>query len=255
MLKLEKKPIVVLLPAFNETKTIRDVVSGALKHCNDVIVVDDGSTDGTLEKISDLPITALCNSMNLGKDATLIRGFAYAEKFNGKGIITMDTDSQHDPDDLPKFMRIINRYPRHVIIGARVIDRKKNAPFKNRFANDLADFLISWAANQSIVDSQSGFRYYPTDFLKNYLHKANRKKHFTFESTSLIDAPRAGFPVISIPIKSCYPKDARPSHFRPVKDAWNIGAVVFKRIIKSGFCIPGLFKALLSVKTSLVKID
>ena len=255
MFQPNKSNITVLIPAFNESNSIRSITINTLKYAQNVIIVDDGSTDGTYDKVVDLPITILCNKMNQGKDASLMRGFAYAESFNSQGVICLDADNQHNPDDLPGFFKAIKKHPNTIIIGARIINSKQNAPKKNRFANKLADFFISWAANQNIIDSQSGFRYYPSDFLNSYLHKVKRNGCFTFETISLIDGPRKGFPVISIPILSCYPKDCRPSHFRPFKDASRIGAIIFTKIIGNGLCIPGLLKALFSTKSSLVKTE
>ena len=245
--------IFVIIPAYNEERTIHCVINKILKHIPNVIVIDDGSTDNTREEITDLPITILCNDFNQGKDAALLRGFTYAEPHKPSGIITIDADSQHDPDDIPKFLSAVNQHPNHVILGARLIGRQ-DAPKKNRRANSIADFFISWAAGQHIVDSQSGFRYYPMALLKKHIDDASRVKHFTFESEILINAAREGYTTLSIPIKSFYPSDARASHYHTFRDTLQITAVITKKILTGGLCLPGLLKVLFTRNRSVIKI-
>ena len=235
--------ITVLIPAFNEERTIRSVLEACLAHTDQVIVVDDGSTDNTVASIKDLPITILCNAMNRGKDASLFRGFAYTQNLETDAVITLDADTQHDPNDIPHFIQAMKQHPDRIIIGARTVNRK-NAPRIRLYANKTADFFISWAAGHRIIDTQSGFRLYPKAMIPRIIRKSSRHGQFVFESKVLIDAARKGFIPVSLPIVSSYPKDARDSYFRPIADTSKIIALITWRILSRGLCLKGLYTTL-----------
>ena len=142
----------VVIPAFNEAATIKDVASRALRQNKNVIVVDDGSTDGTAEALLGLPVSVLRNQTNRGKAASLWRGFQQALAAGASGVVTLDGDGQHAPEDIPRLLAVAAFYPDHVIIGARRPDQRR-AAFWRYVANRVADFWISWAAGYSFEDS------------------------------------------------------------------------------------------------------
>jgi len=151
---------IVVIPALNEERAIRKVVQEALTHCGRVIVVDDGSNDGTSAAIADLPVERIRHEQPLGKAKALQDGFRRALELGAEGVLTMDGDGQHAAADLPRLLGAARQYPGAIVIGARL--RGKDAqPGKNRFGNQQADFWVSWACGQCVVDSQSGQRYYP----------------------------------------------------------------------------------------------
>lgn len=235
--------LTVLIPAFNEENTIRSLVKRCLQFTDQLIVVDDGSTDNTVERIKDLPITILRNTLNRGKDASLLRGFAYTQNFNTQAVITLDADDQHNPNDIPYFIEAMQKYPDRIIIGARTINTK-SAPRIRLFANRAADFFISWAAGHRIIDTQSGFRLYPNKIIPKTLRKSSRHGQFVFESKILIDATRKGCTPVSLPIASYYPKNARDSYFRPIIDTGKIMALITWKIFSRGLCLKGLYATL-----------
>ncbi|MCB1827748.1 MAG: glycosyltransferase family 2 protein [Coxiellaceae bacterium] len=239
------KPIryAVLIPAFNEEATIRDVVENSLRFCKNIIVVDDGSLDRTVEKIQDLPITILRNSINRGKDASLLRGMAHIQKLQLDAVITMDADKQHNPNDLPRFVAAQQHYPHNIIIGARRINTK-NAPRLKLLASKTADFFISWAAGKKILDTQSGFRLYPNSYIPRILRKSSRNNHFVFESQILIDATRKAYTPVSLAIESIYPDDARKSYYRPMMDTSRIILMICWELLTHGLNPKGLFAAI-----------
>ena len=150
----------VVIPALNEERSIRAVVRDALAQCARVIVVDDGSSDGTSAVIADLPVEHLRHERPLGKARALQDGFRRALELGAEGVLTMDGDGQHAASDLPRLLAAARQYPDAIVIGARL--RSKDAqPGKNRLGNQQADFWVSWACGQRVVDSQSGQRYYP----------------------------------------------------------------------------------------------
>jgi glycosyltransferase involved in cell wall biosynthesis len=154
---LDRQDVAVVIPALNESLRIREVVEGALAQCPAVIVVDDGSDDGTADRIADLPVTLLRHPRRMGKGASLRDGFREAERLGARAVITMDGDGQHSADDIPRLIDAANRHAGCLIIGARL--RKRAAqPRYRRIGNDFGDWGIGWACGFRIVDSQSGQR-------------------------------------------------------------------------------------------------
>lgn len=234
--------IAIIIPAYNEEASIRNVVESILLFTDKIIVVDDGSTDSTVTQLTDLPIIILKNPRNQGKGASLMRGFRYIQPLNVRAAICMDADTQHNPADIPKFMNAMLTYPGHIIIGART-KKTENTPKHRRRANLIADFFISWAAGCRIIDTQSGYRLYPLCFLRSCLSQLHSQR-FAFESELIIQASRHGYPSISIPIQSHYPKDSRPSHYRPFTDTIKIILMVTWKLLSRGLYLPGLYRTL-----------
>ncbi len=232
---------VVVIPAYNEAVTIRDVAQRALSQGVRVLVVDDGSADATVAQLEGLDVTVLCNERNMGKAATLRHGMQHALSLGAGAVITIDGDGQHAPEDIPRLLAVAQREPRAVVIAARLRQRE-NAPRARHIANKVADFWISWAAGQSIADSQSGFRLYPAELLRNHMPRLRKGGGFVFESEILIDAVRRGFSCIAVPIATVYQAGARPSHFRPVADITRIVLMVAGKLASRGFYPQGLWR-------------
>jgi glycosyltransferase involved in cell wall biosynthesis len=233
----------VVIPAYNEAATIRDVASRAVRQIKHVIVVDDGSTDGTAETLADLPVAVLRNPTNCGKAASLWRGFQQALAAGVSGVVTLDGDGQHSPEDIPRLLAEAAVHPDHVIIGARRRDQRR-AAFWRYAANRAADFWISWAAGHPFADSQSGFRVYPASLLSRVQIEHGKVRSFVFESEILIEAARSGHRSLAVPIEALHPPGRRPSYFRPVLDIARIVRMVGWKLISRGMCPIGLYRSL-----------
>ena len=233
----------IIIPAFNEERTIRPIVRDCLRYCKNVVVIDDGSTDNTVTNIQDLPITILQNTLNRGKDLSLLRGLLHLQNHQLDAIITLDADGQHEPKDIPRFLMAHRHYNQNIIIGARRINIKE-APRLRLFANRIADFFISWAAGKKILDTQSGFRLYPVSYIRSILRKSQHYGKFVFESKVLIDATRKSFTPVSLPIASLYPKNARTSYFHPIVDTGRIVLMITWQLLSRGLYPKGLWLAL-----------
>ncbi len=233
----------VVIPAYNETASIRDVVERTLRILPRVIVVDDGSDEALAKALSGVSVIVLRNNANCGKGAALVRGFAHALEHGAIAVVALDGDGQHRPEDIPRLIDAARNHPRHVVIGARLIGFE-NAPRSRLRANRIANFWISWAAGHRIVDSQSGFRLYPAELLTS-VHAAHDRAHgFVFESEILINAARAGFRTTPVAIEALYPRAARPSHFAPVRDIVRITRMVAWRLLCAGLYPLGLWHSL-----------
>ena len=233
----------VVIPAFNEAATIADVAARAAAVAVTVIVVDDGSTDTTHERVAGLPVVLLRNERNRGKGASLWRGMQHALALGADGVVTLDGDGQHAPEDVPRLVRVAWAHPDDIVIGARLMGRE-GAPRARRAANRVGDFWIGWAAGQRLDDSQSGFRVYPASLLRRLGVKHGPSRGFVFESEALIAAARLGVRIRSVPIASVYLPTARPSHFRPVVDIARIGGMVAWQLLRRGMYPAGLCRSL-----------
>jgi glycosyltransferase involved in cell wall biosynthesis len=233
--------IVGVIPAYNEAATIRDVATRALRFLPNLIVVNDGSSDGTQEELGGLPVTLISNPVNLGKGASLARGFAIALAEGADAIVTLDADAQHCPEDIPRLVDAAQAHPGRIVIGARLWDREKVPPLRY-FGNRFANFWVAWAAGFPVADSQSGFRLYPAALLRNI--SVNPAARFAFESEILIEAGRAGVRTTAVPIAALYPANARPSHYRNAVDTARIVRMVAWKLITRGLYVPGLLRSL-----------
>ena len=234
---------VIVIPAYNEAATIRDLTERALKIAPDVVVVDDGSTDSTADLVADLPVVVLRNETNLGKAASLWKGFDHALALGAQFVVTIDGDGQHRPEDMPRLLNRAERSPQSIVIGARLHD-KKNFPPRRYYANQFARFWISWAAGYPIADTQSGFRVYPEFLLAKLTRRDVRWNGFVFESEILIAAGAIGVKSVAVAIPGIYPKAARASHFRPVVDIARIVIMVAGRLLWRGMYPLGLWRSL-----------
>lgn len=234
---------VVVIPAYNEERTIGALVDSILALVPTVIVVDDASTDRTREILQSRPVTVVDQPVNRGKACALVAGFDKAMELGATTLISMDGDAQHDAADIPRFLQMNSRFPEDVIIGARVLERQ-NAPGLRRFANCFADFWISWAAGQPVRDTQCGFRCFSPAVVENLPLRVTPQRGFVFESEFLIEAARHGHRITTLAIRSCYPEDRRRSHFRPARDISRITSMVAVKLLRRGLYLPGLWRSL-----------
>jgi glycosyltransferase involved in cell wall biosynthesis len=226
--------VAIVIPALNEERAIRDVVESVLAVCPNVIVIDDGSTDATSERIADLPVTLIRHATPLGKGQGLRDGFRKARALGFDAVVTMDGDGQHLASDVPRILEAAHRYPEHIVVGARIRNRDSQ-PEARRRANDFADWGISWGCGIPVADTQSGQRYYPSAALDLADLAAD---DFVFEAAVLIAAARdRGVGVVSVPIDSRYHGEFRTSHFRPVRDLLRITWYTIKRVWAYGHLV------------------
>ena len=237
---IDRTNVCIVIPALNEALRIRSVVEGALRECPNVIVIDDGSDDGTAERIADLPVTVLRHAQRMGKGAGLRDGFAEALRRGARGVITMDGDGQHDAADIPRLLDAANRYPDHIVIGAR-LRKRASQPYYRRLANEFGDWGIAWGCGFRIADSQSGQRFYPA---RVAALGDVPGEDFVLEAQILITAARQlGVRCVSVPIESRYQgaehdgPQFRKSHFRPLRDLYRITSHVVKQVWSYGHVI------------------
>jgi len=206
----------VVIPAFQAAATIGDIVArtrAAIPEA-DIIVVDDGSDDGTGEEGRGRGATLLTHPRNRGKGAALRAGVARACVDESSIIVTIDADGQHAPEDIPRLLRPIADGDADFVLGAR--KRDGVMPLSRRFTNWLSATLASRIGGQPVRDAQTGFRAFTRAVAEGVQPAGNR---YEYEANFLLDALRAGFRVVSIDVPTIY--GAR-SHFRSWGDTWRM---------------------------------
>jgi glycosyltransferase involved in cell wall biosynthesis len=209
---LDRMKTAVIIPTHNESSSIRRLVDEIHSQQLDTVVIDDGSTDETFRIASQTPAVVLQNDHNIGKGASLIKGFEYALSKGYDAVITLDGDGQHLPEDIPTFLTAARSNRSGVIIGNRMA-MVANMPRIRILTNQFMSWIISCITKQDIPDSQCGFRLIRKEVLQQI---KLRTKNFEIESEMLIEASHAGFEIMSVPIKTVYNNER--SHIHPVRD-------------------------------------
>lgn len=209
--------ICALIPTYNNANTILDVVRRTRKQLKDVIVVVDGCTDNTLDLLQELefPITIVSYSKNKGKGYALKQGFRKAIELGFEYALTIDSDGQHYPEDIPLLIDAIKKHPGSMIIGSRKLT-SENVPGKNKFANKFSNFWFRLQTHINLPDTQTGFRIYPLNKLYGLSILTSR---YEAELMLLVFAAWHNVPILPVQINVYYPpKEKRISHFRPALD-------------------------------------
>jgi glycosyltransferase involved in cell wall biosynthesis len=191
--------IAAIIPFYNERGTINQIIQNTLKRVDAVIAIDDGSRDNSSENITFREnITLLKNSTNRGKGFALRKGLIYAVENGFDEIITLDADLQHDPDEISLLCSKLDDY--HIVIGNR-LNNVKGMPLQRRMSNKITSFLLSIKTGQKILDSQSGFRAYRAEVIKNI---TTTEDGYEAESEILIKASLNGYQIGFADISTIY---------------------------------------------------
>jgi len=206
----------IIVPTYNNAGTLKNLLDDILRHTKHVIVVNDGSTDQTKD-ILDVykEIKVIENKTNRGKGFALRKSFRVAVKEGYEYAITIDSDGQHSPDDLPKFRSALNEHPVTLILGARNMDQQ-GIPGKSSFGHKFSNFWFWVETGIKLPDTQTGYRLYPIKKISGMRFFTNK---FEFEIEILVRTAWKEIPITSIPVNVYYPPAGeRISHFRPFRD-------------------------------------
>ena len=234
---------VAVIPAHNEALTIRDIVAATSHLVDAVIVIDDGSTDGTSDALSGLDVRLVRHTRNAGKGERLAEGVEAAFEDGATQVLTLDADGQHDPLNIPAFLACAKEHPGTFILGDRSADFG-NMPRSRALGNGLGSFFVAWACARKLRDAQCGMRMYPLDVWRSIHVPSKYIDGFLFETAVLLYAADADVTFATIPIASRYDGYVqRPSHFNPVSDFLKIAALVTRFLFSHRLRLSGLFIA------------
>ena len=210
----------VIVPAYQEEKCIASVVGGIRKYCETVVVVDDGSLDGTSNEAKKAGAVVLKHEDNKGKGVALNTGFKYAREKGFEFVITMDADGQHDPEEIPRFIEAYRSTMMPVILGNRM-DDPKTMPFVRHQTNRFMSWLLSRQMGQYVPDTQCGYRLFkidaiPRKFFQERAFESDEDGRFAADSEMLLRLAETGIRIGAVPIKIIY-RDEK-SKINPVKD-------------------------------------
>lgn len=224
---VEENEVCAVIPTYQNAKTLLKVVADVHRVVDTVIVVDDGSNDGTaalLDKAtgSERPEKVLTHPKNCGKGAALKTGLTYARQQGFRYAVTVDADGQHRADDIPALLKAVEEEPDALAIGSRGLQHE-NMPAKSTFANRFSNFWFALQTLQRLPDTQSGLRVYPLQRLHGLRWMSAR---YEAELTLLVFSAWAGVKLLPIPVSVYYPpRDQRVTHFRPGRDFTRISVL------------------------------
>jgi glycosyltransferase involved in cell wall biosynthesis len=232
----------VLIPTYNNARTLEAAVRGAQEQLDDVVVVDDGSTDDTAQILAGMTgITVLRHERNRGKGAALRTGFAHAVASGYTHAVTMDSDGQHVAAEIP---RLLAGDESALVIGSR--DLKASGGYRrSRFGLKNSNFWFWVATGLRVPDTQSGMRRYP---LSSIDRLRLRTTGYDLEIEVMVKAAWIGVPIESVPIDVIYPpREERVSHMRPVLDFLRIGRLN-ARLVFLRICLPAPYLGIIARK-------
>ena len=216
----------VVIPAFNAAATIGTLIQSVKLHGLDVIVVDDGSQDTTASVASAHGALVISHLENVGKGRALRTGFEHILRTPYDGVITMDSDGQHDPTDLPRLIEEGERQHAGITLGNRLTDGTL-MPMSRRWTNRLMSCIVSRLARQRIPDSQCGYRFIRKEVLADV---PLRSRCFEIETELLCRAAARRWKIISVPVRTIYAED-HASYIRPVRDAFRFISVILRHVL------------------------
>jgi len=202
----------VIVPGYQEECRIGAVVEGIRQYCDHVIVVDDGSSDGTSLEAERAGAIVIKHAVNIGKGGSIVSGVEYARRHGFDFVIAMDGDGQHDCDDIPRFLEEYAREGTPVILGNRMRE-PGSMPLIRRLTNRFMSWLLSRRMKQRVPDTQCGFRLYRCDAIPNV---SAESAHFDFDSEVLLLLAEKGVRIGEVPIKVIYGDEK--SKMNPLKD-------------------------------------
>lgn len=216
----KKNKVCAVIPFYNESSTISKIALETLNFVDVVILVNDGSTDDSVNFVPvDERIILISSKTNEGKGSALRNGFLKSMEMNFDYTVTLDADYQHEPKWIPSLIKELDTFD--IIIGNR-LNNISDMPFQRILSNRITSFLLSLKTGIKIIDSQCGYRAFRTDILKNILPSYNR---FEAESEMLILASRNNLKIGSVNISTIYGNEK--SKIKPIQTIYGFLRVLF----------------------------
>lgn len=223
-----KARVIAAIPCFNNRPFVADVIARAKNHVDHVVVVDDGSVDGTAEAAREAGATVIRHAANGGYGEAMKSCFQAARASQADVLVVHDGDLQHDPDEIPRVLAPILSGEADMVIGSRFLARRTDMPRYRELGINVITFLYNFGAKVKISDAQSGFRAYSAkmiDALPLYAHGMEASVEI------LMKARERGFRIQEVPISCLY--YAHGSSSNPVTHGLRVALAVIRLRTKS----------------------
>jgi glycosyltransferase involved in cell wall biosynthesis len=221
--------IAAAIPAFQAAASVADVVRRTRAVIEEVLVVDDGSTDGTGDAARGAGADVVAHPANRGKGAALVTAFRTLFGRGCDAVVTVDADGQHLPEEIPRLLEAA-RGGADLVLGTRDHLFAEMVAAR-RVANRLSSWAISWAAGQRLSDVQTGFRLYTRRVVEATGFPETR---FDAESAVVVRASRRGFRIVTVPVRLGFADGRTTSHYRPLVDSLRIARSVMRARLEVG---------------------
>ena len=217
--------VAAVIPAYQAAPSVGEVARGTLAQISEVLVLDDGSTDGTADAARRAGARVISFPENRGKGAALRAAFTDLFGRGYDGVITLDADGQHLPEEIPKLLAAAPEAD--LVLGVRDHLFAEMSALR-RASNRLSSKAISFAAGKPLADIQTGFRFYARRLIETVGFPESR---FEAESAVVVRAARRDFRIVSVPVHLGFADGRTTSHYRPLLDSLRIaGAVTRARL-------------------------
>ena len=226
---------IIVIPTYNNARTLKTVVQKAISTGLPVLVVNDGSTDDAISTISETSATLLDFTQNRGKGTAIVAAANWAKEQDYSHIITIDADGQHDPTEATGFIKKIETHPMSIIIGKRDFENA-DVPGSSRFGRWWSNLWIRITTGYTVGDSQSGYRAYPVEAITKIPCKGEK---YNFEVEIIVRGAWAGLPIIDHSISVNYSAETKEaSHFDPFWDNYRISTTYTRLVIRNFIPLP-----------------
>lgn len=217
--------IIAIIPAYNEESTIGDIIRTTCLYVNEILVVNDGSTDKTAQVAENAGASVMDNIINRGLGRTVQRGYDEAIKRGANIVVQIDADGQYDPEEIPKLIEPIIENKADFVLGSRLENLKYKMPRVKEFGNKAFSWLLRRITGTDIKDGQTGFRAIRREVLENVRSRGD----FTYTQEMIIKASNEGWRIESIPV-NFYPRNAGESRLisSPIDYAWRAWIIIFR---------------------------
>lgn len=214
-----------LIPAYNAAHTIGPLIRQIKQLGLEIVVINDGSTDATARIATEAGALVISHLRNQGKGSALRTGFAFALHAGYEAVVTLDSDGQHDPQEIPRLLDVAADPQAAIVVGHRLVDGRQ-MPIARRWTNRVMSAIVSSLTRQQIPDSQCGFRVVRREVLASVRLSS---RHFDLETELLLAATTRGWRITSVPIRAIYANHA--SHIDPLVDGARFLRVVLRHLL------------------------
>ncbi|MDD5616296.1 MAG: glycosyltransferase family 2 protein [Candidatus Methanoperedens sp.] len=218
---------IAIIPAYNEESTIGDVIKGTSQFVDEILLIDDGSTDQTIDVAMNAGAIVIDNIVNRGLGKTIKRGYNEAIKHGADIVVQIDADGQYDPKEIPKLIQPILENKADLVLGSRLENLKYEMPWFKKQGNKAFTWLLRRLTGADIKDGQTGFR----ATRKEVFETIEIQGDFTYTQEMIIRASKEGWRIANVPI-NFYQRSSGESRLMsgPLSYAWRAWIIIIRTI-------------------------